>query len=288
MNLKAYFYLGRFHSPFGTFLLMLPSLWGVALNLNLATKAGYPLDNSAWYYYLIFIVGSFFMRAWGCVINDIFDKNIDNKVLRTKNRPLASGDLSVKEAIFFLVILSIIPLIILYQLSPFAKFVAILSIPLVLIYPLTKRFFKAPQLVLGITFNWGILLSCAIIFDEINYQSWLLYLASILWCIAYDSIYAYQDMQYDKALKLNSTAILIGDKITIVLPTLYVSMAVLSLILGYLLHTSFYYYIIQILGYSYIVYKFYRLDYNNPQECFVFFKNNVLFATIVWLSFLVM
>ncbi len=282
-KIKLFYYLGRFNSPFGYMLLMLPSLWGLTLNLYLSPQKFSILYII--YLYAIFAVGSIIMRAWGCVINDVFDSNIDAKVGRTKNRPLASKLLTKSDALIFLIVLSIIPIIILLSLPNYAKIIALGVLPIVIIYPLSKRFFKIPQLILGLAFNWGIVLSSAIIFGYINTESIILYVASILWTLCYDGIYAYQDYIDDKKLGLNSIAILMQERAKIILGLCYIAMGLLTIFLGLYKNFNEFYYIMQFFAYMYILINFFKLDYKNTQMCFKFFKQNVYFAIIILLSF---
>lgn len=284
-KLKLFYYLGRFNTPFGYLLLMLPSLWGLTLNLQINNIYQTFSLSYLIYLYCIFIVGSILMRAFGCVINDFFDKDIDSKIQRTKKRPFANNSVTTKDGIVFLIILSIIPLVILLTLPPFAIYIGILVLPIVIIYPLTKRFFKAPQLILGIAFNWGILLSSAIIYNEINMWSIILYVASILWTICYDTIYAYQDYEDDGKLKLFSTTQIIKNKAKPVIGVMYIVMAFIILFLGFYYDFSPWYFVLICLAYIYVLFMLKKLNYENPRECFDFFKQNVYFAIIILIGF---
>lgn len=277
-KLLPYWYLGRFHITTGTLLLLLPSYWSLALNSS--KNLIFTL-----YYYIIFALGAFCMRAFGCIINDYIDKDIDKKVARTKNRPLANDTLGKKEAFIFALILLIIPILIWLSFNTFAKIVALSSLILVVIYPFTKRFLQTPQLILGLTFNWGILLADAALNNRITLQSFLLYVSAIIWTIAYDTIYAYQDYEDDKKIGVRSTALLIGENPKKVIAIAYLIMFILLVIMG-LIYLNKTYIILLALSFTYIYYSLYTLTYKDSNSCFIFFKRNVIFATIIWLAIL--
>ena len=191
--------LGRFDRPIGSWLLLLPSLWTIPIFLNSVSQI---IEI-----YLIFIIGSFSMRAAGCIINDLWDKDIDKKISRTRKRPIASGEISIKSAFIFLIIFLLISLICLLHLNKFTWIVAISSIPLIIIYPLAKRFTKWPQFVLGITFSWGVPTAWAATNADFNIGLLFLYVGTVFWIIGYDTIYGYQDKFEDKILNIHNTAI---------------------------------------------------------------------------------
>ncbi len=282
MNLKRFYYLGRFNSLTGAWLLILPSFWSIACNVNSLAW------NQQVYYYGIFVLGALFMRSFGCVINDLVDINIDKQVARTKNRPLASGLVTKKEAILFAMLLLIIPIMIFLTLSMFAKIVAISSLFFVFLYPFSKRFFQAPQLILGIAFNWGILLSDAVINNTISNISIILYVASIFWTVAYDTVYAYQDYKDDKRIGVKSTAILMGDEPKVYLFILYLLMMLCIMVIMYLWQMIFYSYIGIFIAFLYIFFNLYKLDHTDSNDCFNFFKKNIIFGLLLWLIFIIM
>ncbi|PPR45056.1 MAG: 4-hydroxybenzoate octaprenyltransferase [Alphaproteobacteria bacterium MarineAlpha5_Bin11] len=200
-KLVSYLELIRFEKPIGFLLLMWPCWFSLALNGNFEIKL-----------YIIFFIGAFSMRSVGCIINDYFDKTIDKKVKRTFERPLASGRLKNFEALFLMFFLLILSLFALLQLNLLAIIIALLSIPLVIIYPLMKRFTYWPQLILGIAFSWGALVAGAQTTGNLSLQSIILYLACIFWTLGYDTIYAYQDIDDDIKIDMKSTAILFKDR----------------------------------------------------------------------------
>ncbi len=191
--------LGRFDRPIGSWLLLLPCLWTIPIFLNSISDL---LEI-----YFIFIIGAFSMRAAGCTINDLWDKDIDKKISRTRHRPIASGDVSTKEAFGFLMILLTISLLCLLNLNTFTWLIALSSLPLIVLYPLAKRVTKWPQFVLGITFSWGVPTAWAATNADFNYGVFLLYLGTVFWTVGYDTIYGYQDKFEDKLLNIKNTAI---------------------------------------------------------------------------------
>ncbi len=199
-KIKNFIILGRFHSPTGALLLAWPCLWGI----NIAKPEFLLLLK----YTIILFFGAFILRAAGCAWNDILDRKIDKQTIRTKNRPIASGKLSVLDGIFFILVTSLIGLFILYHLPVPAIIISLMSIPLIIIYPLTKRVTFFPQIWLGITFNIGILIGYSCITNIYpNYTVYIMYLGAIFWTIGYDTLYAMQDYKDDKLTGVKSTVV---------------------------------------------------------------------------------
>jgi 4-hydroxybenzoate polyprenyltransferase len=198
-QLSAFARLARLDKPTGYWLLLFPAWWSQALN----TPLGH--GPNAWLMFLFF-VGSVVMRAAGCTINDVYDRKLDAKVARTKSRPVASGEISVPAAIVFAVVLTLIGLAVVWQMGMKALIYAAASLPLILIYPLMKRLTWWPQAFLGITFNWGVLVGAAATAGVIHLPTFFLYLACFCWTLAYDTIYAFQDVADDPKAGIKSTA----------------------------------------------------------------------------------
>ncbi|MGI9462010.1 MAG: 4-hydroxybenzoate octaprenyltransferase [Alphaproteobacteria bacterium] len=226
-----YILLMRLDRPIGTWLLLIPCLWGLAIYHQ-------QLSYQDWLRYVgIFALGAFVLRSAGCVWNDILDREFDKKVVRTKNRPLASGRVGVDDALKLLAVLLAIGLVMLFLLGNHpAQVVALLSLGLVVPYPLMKRIFPLPQLWLGFTFNIGILVAGMLTTnDYFNIGLWWLYIIGVLWTLAYDTIYALQDKDEDALLGLKSSALLFGKHIKTAIGVFYLSMAGLLLGLIYYL-----------------------------------------------------
>ena len=198
-KITSYLDLIRFYKPIGFLLLMWPcwfSLSLMKLEINLLLS-----------WLIIFLMGSFFMRSAGCIINDMVDKEIDKKVYRTALRPLASGNISLIEASILLFILLFLSLLILLQFKFFTMIIGLLSIPFVILYPFAKRFTHFPQIILGLIFSWGILIVAYEFNQKINLNHIVLYIACVFWTVGYDTIYAYQDKVDDIKNSIKSTAV---------------------------------------------------------------------------------
>lgn len=199
-RLRDFALLARWDRPIGTWLLLLPCWWGVALAPGLPDLRLLAL----------FAVGAVAMRGAGCTINDLLDRELDRRVARTRNRPLAAGRLGALEAVAFAAVQSLVGLAVLVQLPPLSILVGLASVPLVLVYPLMKRVTWWPQAVLGVTFNWGVLVGYTAATGRIDLPMLLLYGAGILWTLGYDTIYAHQDKEDDRLVGVRSSALRLG------------------------------------------------------------------------------
>ncbi len=205
--MKNYIYLMRLNKPTGFLLLFWPCSWGMAYNLNFL-----PISSQWFYYLFLFFAGSILMRSAGCIYNDIVDKEIDKKVERTKNRPLATGKINLRNAWILILILCFLSLIILFQFNNKTILFGLSVIFIVLLYPFAKRFTYWPQLILGIVFNFGIILSWLSLNENFITGIILLYLSGIMWTVGYDTIYALQDVVDDKKIGVKSLALLLDKK----------------------------------------------------------------------------
>ena len=231
--MKNYIYLMRLDKPTGFLLLFWPCSWGMAYNLN------YLQISYQWFYFLfLFFVGSILMRSAGCIYNDIVDKEIDKKVERTKNIPLASGKVSLRNAWILILTLCFLSLIILFQFNIKTIFFSLSIIFIVLLYPFAKRFTYWPQLILGVVFNFGILLSWLSLNESFITGIILLYLSGIFWTVGYDTIYALQDIVDDKKIGVKSLALLLDKKIYQFLYLIY-TVQILLVISSLLLANNF-------------------------------------------------
>jgi 4-hydroxybenzoate polyprenyltransferase len=203
--IRPYLRLARVDRPIGTWLLLFPGWWSLAL----AAAPGQLPDG---YVMVLFAIGALVMRGAGCTVNDIVDRDFDAKVARTATRPLASGRLSLKQALIFLAIQLGVAFIILLQLEPLAIKLGVLSLLLVVAYPFMKRITWWPQAFLGLTFNWGALMGYAAVTDTLALPPVLLYAAGFFWTLFYDTIYAHQDKEDDALIGVKSTARYFGDK----------------------------------------------------------------------------
>jgi 4-hydroxybenzoate polyprenyltransferase len=201
---RPYLKLARADRPIGTWLLLLPGWWSIALA---AAPQGVP---NLWLM-LLFAIGAWVMRGAGCTFNDIVDRDFDRAVERTRNRPIPSGQVSVAAAVAWMAALSLVGLLVLVQLAPLAFWLGVASLALVAIYPFMKRYTWWPQLFLGLAFNWGAVMGWAAATGSFALPPLLLYLGGIAWTLGYDTIYAHQDKEDDALIGVKSTARLFGD-----------------------------------------------------------------------------
>ena len=206
INTKNIISVTRINSLTGFLLLIIPTYWTLFLLSN-----GLPENK----YLIIFTLGAFFMRAAGCVVNDILDKDIDIFVERTNQRPIATGALSVKEAKIILVFLLIIPFILLFYLKHITVIFCLIALLLTMLYPLAKRYIKVPQSLLGIAFSFNILIVGIELQEKISLEVLLLFIANFFWILAYDTQYAMNDLKDDLKLGINSSAIFLGTKVNL-------------------------------------------------------------------------
>src|ERR1700726_3835232 len=204
---RPYLRLSRFDRPIGSWLLLMPCWWSAALAAGVAGNIGQlPLTI------VLFFVGAFVMRGAGCTWNDITDRDLDALVERTRSRPIPAGQVSVPQAVTFLVVQALIGLAVLLQFNRFAVATGIASIVIVAVYPFMKRITWWPQIVLGLAFSWGALMGFAVTLGRIDATALVLYAGAIVWVIGYDTIYAHQDAEDDALIGIKSTARLFGAR----------------------------------------------------------------------------
>ena len=272
-KLKPYIQLLRWDRPAGAVYLFIPCLWGLAL------ANGLTLINVA-----LFLLGTILMRSAGCIYNDIIDRKIDAQVERTKMRPLACGIISLTQAILTMTILVLLSVLILLQFNVLAIFLGVLSIGLVAIYPWMKRFTYWPQLFLGFTFNWGVLLAYATVTNHLDMPAVLIYMYGILWTLFYDTIYAHQDKDDDAIIGVKSTALRLGSKTKPIL-SLFILMQIAILIaVGLINSTDLVFYVLSITSaiISFII--LYKVDIENPSSCLYWFKRSQIIGWTVLLA----
>ena len=221
-HLKIFIELTRLNKPIGFMLLFWPCSWGLAYAFYFTKNV------SLFVYYLtLFFLGSLLMRSAGCIVNDIVDKDFDKKVKRTKKRPLASGRITVKKSLIYVVILCLMAFLILMQFNFFTILLGMGSMILAFTYPYMKRFTYWPQLFLGITFNWGIIMAWTAINNNLSLDIITLYLAAIFWTLGYDTIYGAQDVSDDEIIGLKSTAIKFKKNMTMFVTISYLASLIL-------------------------------------------------------------
>jgi 4-hydroxybenzoate polyprenyltransferase len=272
---RPYLRLARVDRPIGTWLLLLPCWWSVAL-----ASPSWPNPSLL----ILFAIGALVMRGAGCTLNDIADRDFDGRVARTANRPIPSGAVSVRQAITFLVLLSLIGLLVLLQFNTFAVGVGVASLVLVAIYPFTKRVTHWPQAVLGLTFNWGALLGWAAVRGDLGLPALALYGAGIFWTLGYDTVYAHQDKEDDALLGVKSTALLLGGATRPWLFGFY-GMAVMLLgTTGYIAGLGWPFFVFLLLATGHLWWQAATVNINAPKDCLKKFKSNREFGILVFMG----
>jgi len=265
----------RFDKPIGIFLLLWPTLWPLWL-----VNKGVPELKML----LIFILGVVVMRSAGCVINDIVDKDIDPSVERTKTRPLASQSVSIGEAYFLLLMLLSIALTLVLQLNLSSFFWALGGLLITVIYPFCKRFFSAPQLILGFAFSWSIPMVYAANNLVLNTEASLLWLSVGLWIVMYDTFYALVDKEDDLKIGINSTAILFGKRVGLITVLLQSSVILLWVLVGLLYGLNFIYFSSLIVAASLFIRQQQLISGRDPKKCLKAFLENNYVGLVVFLG----
>ncbi|MBZ0215894.1 MAG: 4-hydroxybenzoate octaprenyltransferase [Fimbriimonadaceae bacterium] len=278
---RPYLRLMRADRPIGTWLLLWPGLWSVALASD---YAGY-LYPSPWYLAL-FCIGAFVMRGAGCTFNDIVDRDFDNKVARTRSRPIPSGQVTVGQAIVFMIALCLIGALVLLAFNWFAVAVGVASLITVAVYPFMKRVTYWPQLFLGFAFNWGALLGWAAVLQTIAWPAIILYIAGICWTIGYDTIYAHQDKEDDILIGIKSTAIRFGAATKSWLSGFYGAAIFLMTLSGWLAGCGFMFYLAIAGGAAHMIWQITTLDSDDPDQCLLLFRSNRGFGWIIFAGIL--
>ena len=282
-QLNLFIELTRLKKPIGYMLLFWPCAWGLTLIYDFNN------DLRNYFFYLaLFLLGSILMRSAGCIVNDILDKEFDKKVTRTKNRPLASGKISWQLAFVYALILCFCALLVLLNFNLFTIILALGSMPLAFTYPLMKRYTYWPQLFLGITFNYGLVLGWTSISEEINLIPIIFYIGAIFWTLGYDTIYGYQDIKDDEIIGLKSTSIKFKGKSKLFLFICYIIL-ISSLILGgYLMNFNFIYFLFLLVPLTHLfIYQIRLFEKDNPSICFRLFKSNNFFGLIILINILI-
>ena len=270
--LRPYLVLARIDRPIGTWLLLIPCWWSIAL-----ASEGWP-DPVL---FVLFAIGATVMRGAGCTINDIVDRDFDTKVARTATRPIASGQVSLTQAFAFTGLQMAIGLLILLQFNMFAVYIGIASLGLVIIYPFMKRFTYWPQFVLGLTFNWGALLGWAAVTGSLSEAPVILYVAGIFWTLGYDTIYAHMDKDDDIMIGVKSTALRLGEQTGKWLIGFYGLTLILIIAAGHSTGVGAAFYALLSLAALHLIWQIKSLDIHTPTHCLMLFKSNRDFGLLV-------
>ena len=280
-QIKIFVELTRLNKPIGFMLLFWPCSWGLAYAYFFTQEL-----NLFIFYLILFFVGSILMRSAGCIFNDIVDRNYDRKVERTKTRPIASGKISVEKSFLYVIILCTLAFVVLIQFNFLTIMLGMGSMFLAFSYPFMKRITYWPQLFLGLTFNWGIIMAWTAMGIQISTDIILLYISAIFWTLGYDTIYGAQDMSDDEIIGLKSTAIKFKNNIKLFLSFVYL---ITIFLIVYLLRdqinlsiTLFLFFLFSIS----LVYQIFNFDKFNKKKSLNLFKLNNLSGFIMFLTFI--
>ena len=278
-HLKIFIELTRLNKPIGFMLLFWPCSWGLAYAYLI-----YPDLNQLIYYLILFFLGSILMRSAGCIFNDIVDKDFDKKVKRTKKRPIASGLITVKKSLLYVLVLCALAFLILIQFNLLTILIGMGSMALAFSYPFMKRITYWPQLFLGITFNWGILMAWTAMGNDISQEIIILYVSAIFWTLGYDTIYGAQDMSDDEIIGLKSTSIKFKNNIkSFVLFSYLITISLLIyLFYNYLGKNIFS--ILLFFAFLTLIYQVLKFDKNKSASCLRLFKLNNFTGLIIFIS----
>ncbi len=275
--------LTRLKKPVGFMLLFWPCLWGLTV--------GYDFSNDIKIfckYAVLFFLGAVLMRSAGCIINDIADKDFDAKVERTKNRPIASKKISINLGVIYSLTLCLLAFIILMQFNSFTIILALVSMPLAFTYPFMKRFTYWPQLFLGITFNYGLILGWTVTNSEISFIPIIFYIGAIFWTLGYDTIYGYQDIKDDEIIGVKSTSIKFKQNPKIFISLCYLIFAISLLFLGYSMEFSTVYFFMNIIIVMHLfTYQIFFLNIRLAENCLNKFKSNNFLGLLIFINLLI-
>ena len=282
-QLNLFIELTRLKRPIGYMLLFWPCAWGLTIVYDFSSNF-----KIYFFYLILFFLGSVLMRSAGCIVNDILDRKFDEKVFRTKSRPIASGKISIKLALFYASFLCLLAFLVLINFNFFTIIIALASMPLAFTYPLMKRFTYWPQLFLGITFNYGLVLGWTSINPEINLIPLIFYFGAIFWTLAYDTIYGFQDIKDDEIIGLKSTSIKFKSNPIIFLYFCYIIFLSSLILIGFLYEFSKLYYLslIPIIYHMYFI-QLIKFNSKNPNICLKIFKSNNFLGLIIFFSLLI-
>ena len=279
-QLNLFIELTRFKRPIGFMLLFWPCAWGLTLSFNfLEGKKIY------FFYLLLFLFGAILMRSAGCIINDIVDRKFDKKVMRTKDRPIASGKISVKLGIFYSCCLCLMAFLVLINFNQLTIIAALGSMPLAFSYPLMKRYTYWPQLFLGITFNYGLILGWISAGNPLGLVPIVFYFGAIFWTLGYDTIYGFQDIKDDEIIGLKSTSIKFKNNPHAFIFFCYSVFFTSLLSIGYLMKLNNFYFLTLILIFAHMfIFQIKTLKIKNQKSCLRIFKSNNFLGLLIFSS----
>ena len=282
-QLNLFVELTRLKKPIGYMLLFWPCSWGLTLAYDFSSDL-----NTYFFLLILFFLGSVLMRSAGCIVNDILDRKFDKKVSRTKERPIASGKISVKLGLVYSSVLCLLALMVLLNFNNLTILLALGSMPLAFTYPLMKRYTYWPQLFLGITFNYGLILGWTSVINEINVIPVIFYLGAIFWTLGYDTIYGFQDLRDDEIIGLKSTSIKFKDKPIKFLYLCYSIFLVGLFICSYLMDLSILSFVIFFIVLVHLFYlQLEKLNIKDSSNCLKIFKSNNFLGFIILIGILI-
>ena len=282
-QLNLFIDLIRIKKPIGFMLLFWPCIWGLTLAYDFSSSL-----LNYFFYTFLFLAGSILMRSAGCIVNDISDKNFDKKVERTKERPIASGKVSVKLATIYSLILCFIAFLVLINFNKFTILMALVSMPLAFTYPLMKRITYWPQLFLGVTFNYGLVLAWISVSNEISLTPIIFYLGAIFWTLGYDTIYGFQDIKDDEIIGVKSTSIKFKNDPKKFLFFSYLVFTLSLVVTGILMNFRTIYFLFLIFPcYHLFIYQIKKLNISLSDNCFEKFKSNNFLGLLILLNLLI-
>ena len=281
-HINLFIELTRLKKPIGYMLLFWPCAWGLTIAYDFSKNL-----DTYFFYLILFFIGAVLMRSAGCIVNDILDRKFDKEVFRTKDRPIASGKISVKLGILYAAILCFIALLVLINFNKFTIIIALASMPLAFTYPLMKRFTYWPQFFLGITFNYGLILGWTSTGQSLSLIPIIFYFGAIFWTLGYDTIYGYQDIKDDEIIGLKSTSIKFKKNPYKFLYLCYTFFLSSIFLVGYLMKLNEIYFILLFfVAFQMIFFQLKKLDINLPENCLRIFKSNNFLGIIVYFAFL--
>jgi 4-hydroxybenzoate polyprenyltransferase len=277
-QIKIFIELTRLNKPIGFMLLFWPCAWGLTLGYNFNLETNLYLKNL-----ILFFLGSVLMRSAGCIFNDIIDRDLDKKVKRSKKRPIASGKISVSQSLIYVIGLCLMAFLILLQFNLLTIILGLGSMVLAFSYPFMKRVTYWPQLFLGLTFNWGIVMSWTSMTNSISIEPIVLYIGAIFWTLGYDTIYGIQDIRDDEIIGVKSTSIKFKNNTKTFVGSCYSLSILMILILYFMMEINKYFLILSTLFILSLIYQLKIFKVNKPQTCLAAFKMNNLTGFFIFI-----
>jgi len=274
-HIRPYVELTRLHKPIGILLLLWPTCWALWLAAD---------GSPPWTILLVFVMGVVLMRSAGCVVNDIFDRNFDRHVRRTRQRPLVVGSISVRRAAIFALVLLLMAFLLVLTCNMLTIALAIVGAFLAVTYPLLKRYTYLPQLGLGVAFSWGVPMAFAAVQNNVPASAWLVFSAALLWPVIYDTLYAMTDRADDLTIGVKSTAILFGQYDVFIIGCLMLMFLLLLVVVGRLFQLNAFYYTALLLVTILFTHQLWQIRTRDPDQCFQAFLQNNSIGLVIFLG----